>query len=144
MATIESLKKQTLDLMHTIQDISAATSVLNWDQETYMPSGASAVRAEQISTLSTLAHQLLTGDKAKSLASEISSNKAETSKDPILRLFVEDHEESVKLPEDLVRRTSKTQALAQDIWKEARSKSDFSLFAPILSELIELKKEEAI
>ena len=67
MATIESLKKQTLDLMHTIQDISAATSVLNWDQETYMPSGASAMRAEQISTLSTLAHQLLTGDKAKSL-----------------------------------------------------------------------------
>lgn len=143
MATIESLKKQTLDLMHTIQDISAATSVLNWDQETYMPSGASAVRAEQISTLSTLAHQLLTGDKAKSLASDILSNKAETFKDPILRLFVEDHEESVKLPEDLVRRTSKTQALAQDIWKEARSKSDFSLFAPILSELIELKKEEA-
>ena len=143
MATIESLKKQTLDLMHTIQDISAATSVLNWDQETYMPSGASAVRAEQISTLSTLAHQLLTGDKAKSLASEISFNKAETFKDPILRLFVEDHEESVKLPEDLVRRTSKTQSLAQDIWKEARSKSDFSLFAPILSELIELKKEEA-
>ena len=81
MATIESVKKQTLDLMHTIQDISAATSVLNWDQETYMPSGASAMRAEQISTLSTLAHQLLTGDKAKSLASEILSNKAETSKD---------------------------------------------------------------
>lgn len=97
--------------MHTIQDISAATSVLNWDQETYMPSGASAMRAEQISTLSTLAHQLLTGDKAKSIASDIISHKAETFKDPILRLFVEDHEESVKLPEDLVRRTSKPNPL---------------------------------
>ena len=139
----ESIKKETISLMHTISDVNAAASMLNWDQETYMPHGSSEVRAEQISTLSTLSHQMLTNDTAKKLVENLKSTPELLSQDPLMRLFVEDHEKAVKLPEDLVKRVSKAQALGQDIWKDARSKSDFSLFAPILDELLTLKREEA-
>ena len=40
MMNKEALEKQTISLMNTISDIGAATAVLNWDQETYMPHGA--------------------------------------------------------------------------------------------------------
>lgn len=140
--SIQQVQKDTLELMHTISDIGAATAVLNWDQETYMPHGGSATRAEQISTLSTLMHQLLTGEKASSLAQQLKHDQV-TENNALMRLFVEEHEKAVKLPEDLVKRVSKAQALGQDIWKEARSKKDFSIFAPILDELLTLKREEA-
>jgi len=94
----EVLEKQTISLMNTISDIGAATAVLNWDQETYMPHGASMMRAEQISTLSTLMHQMLTGENAKDLVLKLKDGNA-TSQNPLMRLFVEEHEKAVKLPE---------------------------------------------
>jgi carboxypeptidase Taq len=139
--SLQNLHSETLNLMQTINDLTAASSVLNWDQETYMPSGASEVRAEQIATLSTIAHQFLTGDKAKDLAASIQELNGQAN--PLLRLFAEDHARAIRLPEDLVRRVAKAQALAQDIWKEARHKKDYSLFMPALGELLDLKREEA-
>ena len=70
----QTIQHQTISLMNTICDIGAATAVLNWDQETYMPHGGSMTRAEQISTLSTLMHQMLTGDNAKQLVEGIKKN----------------------------------------------------------------------
>ena len=52
---LERLKKRYA----TIADIGAANSVLFWDQQTYMPKGAIAGRAEQMATLSRLAHEML-------------------------------------------------------------------------------------
>lgn len=138
----QTIQHQTISLMNTICDIGAATAVLNWDQETYMPHGGSMTRAEQISTLSTLMHQMLTGDNAKQLVEGIKKEHG-TNDQPLMRLFVEEHEKAIKLPEDLVKRVSKAQALGQDIWKEARANKDFSAFASILDELLTLKREEA-
>ena len=45
-----------LDRARTVSDLRAASSLLHWDQETYMPDGAAAVRAEQSATLETLTH----------------------------------------------------------------------------------------
>ncbi|MEY3313117.1 MAG: carboxypeptidase M32 [Ignavibacteria bacterium] len=138
----EAIQKDTLSLMNTICDIGAATAVLNWDQETYMPHGGSVTRAEQISTLSTLMHKMMTDDNAKKLVDAIQQD-ANSKQHPLLRLFVDEYQKAVKLPEDLVKRVSKAQALGQDIWKEARSQKDFSKFASILDELLTLKREEA-
>ncbi|MBS1538701.1 MAG: carboxypeptidase M32 [Bacteroidetes bacterium] len=129
--------------MHTINDITAASSILNWDQETYMPEGAAETRAEQISTLETLAHQFLTGDSSKKLADRITSLNGYATSEPLFRLFIEDFERASKLPEELVRRTSRAQALAQDIWKHARAEKNYAKFQPILAELIDLKIEAA-
>jgi Zn-dependent M32 family carboxypeptidase len=88
----EMLQKQTISLMNTISDIGAATAVLNWDQETYMPHGASMMRAEQISTLSTLMHQLLTGEQAKDLVHHLKEEHL-SNQYPLMRLFVEEGRE---------------------------------------------------
>ena len=51
----------------TISDLRSAKSLLFWDQQTYMPGGGVAGRAEQVATLSRLAHEMLTDDETKSL-----------------------------------------------------------------------------
>src|SRR5512146_2559544 len=55
LKTLEALATRLLE----IQRINSAASVLSWDQETYMPAGGGAARAEQIATLQGLAHQKL-------------------------------------------------------------------------------------
>ena len=40
-----------------VVNIGEATSVLGWDQQTYMPPGGAAARAEQLATLSKLSHE---------------------------------------------------------------------------------------
>lgn len=130
--------------MNTISDLSAASSLLSWDQETYMPSGSAHVRAEQTSTLAAIIHQLMTGDIAKSLSDEIRETKEKQgSISPLLQIFLDDYTKACKLPEELVRKTSKATALAHETWKSSREKSDFSIFEPSLHELVSLKSEAA-
>src|SRR5215813_5968090 len=53
LKTLETLSARLLE----IQRINSAASVLSWDQETYMPAGGGAARADQIATLQGIAHQ---------------------------------------------------------------------------------------
>ncbi|MBK7986138.1 MAG: hypothetical protein IPK11_04285 [Ignavibacteria bacterium] len=69
--------------MNMICDLSAANSVLSWDQETYMPSGAAYSRAEQTSTLAAIIHQMMTGDTAKKLSDDIKEALNEKKKSPL-------------------------------------------------------------
>lgn len=139
----EQLDKKVRSLMNTICDIQAASSILNWDQETYMPSGAAETRAEQISSLDALAHQFLTGNEAQKAVEAITTLNGESAQYPLLKLFKEDFEKAVKIPEELVRKTSKATALAHESWKKARQAADFSLFEKSLQELVDLKIEAA-
>ena len=65
LATLEPLTTRLLE----IQRINSAASVLSWDQETYMPAGGGAARAEQIAVLQGLAHQKLISEEVASLLS---------------------------------------------------------------------------
>ncbi|HET9866641.1 MAG TPA: hypothetical protein VFQ06_05065 [Nitrospira sp.] len=56
MKTLKTLEPLTRRLLE-IQRVNSAASVLSWDQETYMPAGGGAARAEQIATLQGIAHQ---------------------------------------------------------------------------------------
>lgn len=134
-----------LDRSRTICDVNDAMSVLSWDQETYMPKGAAEARAEQIATLSTLVHQMTVDPEYRKL---LASLKAENGAlDEWQRAAVKEsgikQDRAVKLPEELVRETSRVQSLAQHAWKRARAESNFSLFADSLSHLVELKRKEA-
>src|SRR3954452_16975385 len=55
----ESLLKELKRRLLEIDDLSAAASVLNWDQATYMPAGGARARARQNATLHRLAHERL-------------------------------------------------------------------------------------
>src|SRR5215475_754618 len=50
---LAELKRRLLE----INDLGAATSVLSWDQATYMPKGGAAARGRQGATLQRLAHE---------------------------------------------------------------------------------------
>lgn len=134
-------------LVAEIMDIVHANGLLEWDQQTYMPPLGSQARAEQIATLSKIAHQKFTSPQMGSLLERLESQfKGGDPEDDDFALFRQlrrQYERQTKLPTDLVVRLSRTASLARDKWVEARKENNFSLFAPYLSEILELEREKA-
>jgi carboxypeptidase Taq len=48
--------------MRKLADVRAALALMQWDQETYLPAKGTTFRAQQVSTLSEMAHELATSE----------------------------------------------------------------------------------
>ncbi len=149
MLTPDKIKPLITYLKET-QHIKSAISLLSWDQETYMPSGSSQARAEQLSGLMALVHDRQVGREMSERLSKLIDLKtgelvSETAEPfpALLREVWRDYDRATKLPSDFVRALSLETALAHPIWIEARKNNNFSQFSPSLRKIVALKKEEA-
>ncbi|HEY4149659.1 MAG TPA: carboxypeptidase M32, partial [Chitinophagaceae bacterium] len=127
-----------------IADVKYSLAVLQWDQETYMPTKGAAFRARQSATLSEWAHQLFTQKSFKTLLLELSSRK---DLDPLQQKNVElslyDYSQQEKLTPEFVRTMSEQVSKSYQSWIQARKENSFAVFAPDLSVLVDLKRQEA-
>ena len=131
------------DRLATISDVRAASAVLGWDQQTYMPQGGVGVRAEQLATLGRLAHEMLVSEETGTLLEAAGEPEPGSEDAAFVRLARRDYERAVKLPASLVADLARASSLAQPAWEEARAASDWSLFAPHLEKILELQRETA-
>lgn len=130
--------------MQQVADFRYSAAVLQWDQETYMPVKGEAARARQIASLSEEAHRRFTSEDLGSLLRDLASGDGLTI--PERRnvvLSLEDHERDKKLSSDFVRRESEVVSKAFQCWISARKANDFTVLAPVLDQLVQLKREEA-
>jgi carboxypeptidase Taq len=138
---------QLKDRLARLTDIRAATAVLEWDQETYMPDGGTESRGDQLSTLEGLAHEYVTSDEIGSLLYALKPGLDEMDYDSdeasIVRVALREHEKLVKVPASLIEEIAKVGALGFQAWGQAREQDDFGIFEPHLSRLVELKKQWA-
>jgi carboxypeptidase Taq len=65
------------DRLATISDVHGVQSLLLWDQQTYMPAGGVAGRAEQLATLGLFAHELLISEETGQLLGSVKEPEAE-------------------------------------------------------------------
>lgn len=127
-----------------IFDLQIATGLLHWDQQTYMPKNGITARAEALATLSNLLHRLSTDDEMRRLVEATADRfDPETDEGALVRVARRDFERRTKLPAALVSELARTTSLAEPAWVEARAKSDWSLFAPHLSRIIEMQQQVA-
>ncbi len=68
--------------MRKLADVKAALALMQWDQETYLPAKGTEFRAQQVATLSEMAHEMATAEKLGSLLESLegSSGLSETEK----------------------------------------------------------------
>jgi carboxypeptidase Taq len=125
----------------TVAHLEAAVRVLEWDQETFMPSGAAEARAEQLATLRTLAHEHFVAEETARLLADAEPDGP--LDEALIRVTRRDLERQVRLPSALVRREAQASAQALEAWKAAREADGFSRFAPHLNRLLEINREKA-
>jgi carboxypeptidase Taq len=134
-------------ILSEVTDLSRAALVLEWDQETYMPPGGVAARADQLSTLLRLSHVRFTADEVGHLLGKLED---ETSGQPfdsyeasLVRVTRRDYEQERKLPPDLVAEAARASSAARPLWEKARREADFNIFAPALEKNVDLNRQIA-
>ncbi len=143
MSTTNNYQQYT-EIMQQAADLNNAAALLAWDQEVYMPAKGATTRGRQIATLSAMAHDILTGDKLGQVLERLHSDSTLTINEKAnVKLSTEDMERNKKLPTDFVAEISNQSSVCFTAWLEARKQNDFSLFAPALSKMIALKKQQA-
>ena len=125
--------------------IRSTSQVLQWDEQTYLPEGAAAFRAEQISYLEGKAHGLFTepavGDWLK--ACENAGFAPDSDEAANIREWRRDYDRLTKLPVEFVERFELAAAHAREAWKAARQTDRFADFAPHLQTIVTLSREKA-
>lgn len=135
--------------LEQVVDLNAAQALLGWDQETYMPAGAVESRANQLSTLGRLAHELLTADATRQLLERAEAEAEDAPPDPdsddarLLSVVRRDFDKATCLPADLVAELARATAMAQQAWREARERDEFAHFQPHLQRILDLTLQKA-
>ena len=146
----EKAKKALEKLINTVKEISVLNScgaLLGWDERTYMPPEGTMNRARQHSLLSGMVHEQFTSPEVGRLLEEIENSNI--LDDPLspeavnVRELRRYYDKAVKIPKSLVEEISKTTTLAQQVWIEARKKSDFAMFSSWLAKITDLKRQKA-
>lgn len=133
------------ELAREISILNSSASVLGWDQETYMPDRALDFRALQLSYLSGRAHALRTSGKyLRALEKAEGEKHPRGSKEAAnVEVMREEFERAFRIPTKLVEEESAATTHGKAAWAEARSRSDFLLFAPHLEKLLGIARRKA-
>lgn len=129
--------------MQQIADVRNAMAVLGWDQETYLPEKGAAFRGQQLTTLSTIAHEMFTATELGDILQELHKR---TDLTPVqqrnVALSLEDYEKNKKYPSSFVADLSQTTNACYHAWIRARKASSYAEFEPFLAKMILLKQQE--
>ncbi|HEY4647394.1 MAG TPA: carboxypeptidase M32 [Steroidobacteraceae bacterium] len=122
-----------------------ALSLLRWDAAVMMARGSAEVRGEQLATLETEYHALLTAPKVTRLLDRAQAN-AQGLEDwhvANLREMRRQRDHAIATPQTLISRLARATARAEVQWLEARQQNKFELFAPHLEEVVALVRDKA-
>ena len=126
------------------------SSLLSWDQETYMPESAAEQRADQLALMAKHMQEVMTSDQMGEGLSkwiDLDSGRITSHLSKIETALIQKaHKrwrQSNALPSDFVQRWAKTTSQAQFKWQAARESNQYALFSPYLSQLIDMVKEKA-
>ena len=136
-----------LDVMGRVNDFLNAGSVLYWDARTMMPRHGAETRGKQQATLAVAARDLLCSPEAKAALAAADAEVAGMPPDSVPRIIVSQVREAIdyheRIPNALLRRKTELSSTGHELWAEAREKSDFSIFAPCLTEMVEINRQMA-
>lgn len=144
MSVTRSRYEAYVQQMRKIADIKKSAELLQWDQETYMPKNAAAIRGQQIATLTETAHHMFSADDFGNLLEEL-ANAADLNENEAhnIQLTREDYLKNKKYTSSFVRNLSEQVNRSFHAWIQARQANDFKIFEKELEKLVQLKRQES-
>ena len=126
-----------------MSNISNAAGIVRWDQEVMMPEGGTPARSQQLSALSAVQHELLTEDPMDEWLDKLDDASLPDDRQAVVREVRREYERANRVPTNLVEKISEVTSEAHPAWKKAKETDSFDEFAPVLEQLVELKREYA-
>lgn len=124
-----------------IETLDGIAATLGWDEQTYMPKKAAALRGGQMALLSRLTHERVTDPRIGDWLEGLDPS------DPVQRACARNlgrtYRRERRVSSDLVDRLARVKSDAFQAWIEAKKTSTFDSFAPVLEKLLSLSIERA-
>ena len=128
-----------------VSDLDAASALLGWDQQTYMPPGGTGRRGQQLGTLQSLSHtKFITpevGRLLEALNVEIGNLDPDSDDARLIKVTTRQYKKAVKVPPEWVVEFAEQTTLGSQVWQEARAEKDFLKFQPILEKIVDLRRQ---
>lgn len=131
--------------------LSGISSLISWDQETYMPNHGAGIRAEQLQTLAGVIHKERTSSKVKTALSKLVDVKTGKIKGTGLsepqkaavREWRRDYIHATALPNRFVEDMAKLTSQSLQVWRFAKQDNCYSHFAPYLDKIVSMSRKKA-
>ena len=133
------------ELLGEVSDLGKAAAVLGWDQQVNMPPMGSEGRGQQLATLRKIIQEKFTADEVGQLLEDLKIEFAgadlENDEAAMLRVASRNYDKAKRVPPEFVAEQALASTKGFAAWREARSKSDFSIFLPHLEKNLELVRK---
>jgi len=131
--------------------LKGISSLLNWDQETYMPPGGASNRADQLKVMAGITHREKTSRKFSNALSklidietgEFTAENLSPDQQAALKEWRRDYLQDTSLPSKFVEDLAQLQCQAITAWRSAKKEDAFQQFAPFLDRIIEMNRRKA-
>ncbi|HLY51331.1 MAG TPA: carboxypeptidase M32 [Solirubrobacteraceae bacterium] len=139
----EALDRLRLRLAE-LTDLSDVTHLAEWDQQTMMPAGGAAGRAEALGTLRRVSHEKFISEETGALLDEaqaaLNGTPFDSDAASLVRVTRRRWEKARRVPTELAAEQARAASLGQKAWIQARANSDFAAFVPHLEHNLELAR----
>jgi len=132
-----------LDHQKQIIALERVQGLLSWDQEVMMPRHGASSRAEQAGAMSVVVHERRTAPSVPKLLDAVNEADLSEAQAANLRLIRRGYERASRVPTDLAGQIARVTSEAQGIWADARKANAFADFAPALTEVVNLVRQQA-
>ncbi|MFW9980953.1 MAG: carboxypeptidase M32 [Candidatus Thorarchaeota archaeon] len=136
------------NLMQRMKDfflLRSATAIVQWDMEAYMPPKGIMLRSEQLSQLYKMMHRMATDPEIENLLQKIEVASKDLTDVQNRNAFItrREYDKETKVPEELVAKMARQQAITVETWKKAKAANDWKMFQPELQKMIDLSRERS-
>ncbi|MEM4492264.1 MAG: carboxypeptidase M32 [Pyrobaculum sp.] len=133
--------KQILEHYRVIWALGHAQSVMGWDSETYMPEEGIKGRAAARAEIAQLIQRFMLDEKFVKLVEKAEEEKNLTDVERgIVRVLKRDLKFYQRVPPEIVKEFAKVTSEAFVVWRNAKEKAKFDIFAPHLEKIVELSR----
>ncbi|WP_316013419.1 carboxypeptidase M32 [Roseobacter sp. HKCCA0434] len=123
--------------------LSQVRGMIEWDQEAMMPPKGAEQRAQQVGALAAVLHSRATDPRVGEWLSDIDESALDEVERANVARIGRDWLRNQKMPADLAEALAVATSRGQGQWARARAASDVGAFLPVLSEIVNLKRQQA-
>ena len=127
--------------------LASCNDLLEWDEESFMPSRGMKHRADQMVLLAGLTHDRATDPRYEELLSVVEASSLASDRESPAAVNVRElrrgYDKECRMPRRLVEESARVTALASRAWEQARRRNDYKSAAPWLDKVFAVAREEA-
>ena len=130
-------------LCRRLEALDHAQAMLGVDEAVNMPDGGGEKRAEAMSVLASLAHEMASAPHIAEWIDKASSEDLDQTQQVAVREFRRFYTNLTCLTSDFVARQVNARIRCEQLWRQLRPKGDWKAFLPSFENIVALAREEA-